>query len=257
MAFALLEGLPKFTNDKLMNTFLKTSLLATLAVFAFAFGAPARVTGSGTVTTQTRNVSGFHGIELLTSGTVMVTQGDTEGLVIEGEDNIVPLVETTVTDKGALRIAFKEHEELHLTKPLVFRVSVKTLDAVEIAGSGDLRAPALKADHFAVKVRGSGDVDVDHLETGAVAVAIDGSGDVKLAGKAASQTVAVNGSGDYEAASLSTSTAAVNVAGSGDCELAVSDTLAATVSGSGDVSYHGKPAVTKHISGSGSVEALK
>ncbi len=239
-----------------MNTLFKTSLLAAFAVLVFAGGLPAKVVGSGKVTTETRGVSGFHGIELLTNGTVMVTQGDAEGLVIEGEDNIIPLVETTVTAKGALRIAFKEHEEIRSTKPLVFKVSAKTLDAVEIAGSGDLRSQALKAEHFAVKVRGSGDVGVDHLETGALAVVIDGSGSVKLAGKAASQTVAVNGSGDYEATGLKTATATVEATGSGDCDIAVSDTLVANVSGSGDVSYYGKPAVTKNTSGSGTVESL-
>ena len=106
-----------------------------------------------------------------------------------------------------LRIDFKLHEELHLTKPLVFKVSARPLDSVLIAGSGDVRSKSLSTEHFTVKVRGSGDVSVDQLETGAVAVAIEGSGNVKLTGKAASQTVEVSGSGDYEATGLKTGTA--------------------------------------------------
>ena len=239
-----------------MKTLVKTSLISTAALFAFAAGLPAKVVGSGNVTTETRNVSGFHGVDLLNSGDVIVTQGDTEGLVIEGEDNIIPLVETQVAGDGTLRIGFKSHEEIHVTKHLIFKLSVKNLDSVVVTGSGDITSKALKAEHFAVKVRGSGDVNVDRLETGAVTVAIDGSGNVKLGGKAASQSVSVNGSGDYDAAALKTGAATVDVAGSGDCEVAASETLAVNVSGSGDVSYYGKPAVTKHVTGSGEVEAL-
>ena len=239
-----------------MNTLLKTAFASTLTVFAFAASLPAKVTGSGNVTTETRAVTGFHGLELLTSGNAIITQGDTEGLVIEGEDNILPLIETTVTDKGTLRIGFKSREDVHFTKPLTFKVSVKTLDTVALAGSGNVRAKSLTAEHFAIKVLGSGDVSLEHLETGALTLAIDGSGNVVLAGKAASQTVSINGSGDYEAAGFKTGTATVDVAGSGDCEIAVSETLAATASGSGDISYYGKPVVTKQVSGSGSVDSL-
>ena len=238
-----------------MKTLLKTSLVSTIALLALATGSSAKVIGSGNVTTETRSVGGFHGVDLRNTGNVIVTQGDTEGLTIEGEDNILPLIETTVAD-GTLRIGFKDREEIHLTRRLVFRLSVKTLDSVLITGSGDITAQALKAERFAVKVLGSGNIGVDHLESGVVTVAIDGSGSVKLAGKAASQTVSVNGSGDYDAAGLKTGAATLNVAGSGDCEVSASETLDVSISGSGDVSYYGKPALTKHVSGSGSIDAL-
>ena len=238
-----------------MKTLLKITSLSTISLFVLAAGLTAKTIGSGNVTTQPRNVSGFHAVDLLSSGSVIVTQGDTEGLVIEAEDNIIPLVETKVAD-GTLRIGFKSGEEIHPTKKVLFRLAVKNMDNVKISGSGDITAKALKTDHLAVKVQGSGDITVGQLESGAVAVDIDGSGNVTLVGKAASQTISIAGSGDYEGAGLKTGTAAVNIAGSGDCEVAASETLVANVSGSGDVSYYGKPAVTKHVTGSGTVDAL-
>ncbi len=239
-----------------MKTLLKTTLVSAFAVCVLAASLPAKVVGSGNVISETRNVSGFHGVDLLSSGNVIVTQGDTEGLVIEAEDNLIPLIETKVTENGTLRIGFKDREEIHVTKHMTFRLAVKTLDSVVLSGSGGIGAKALTAEHFAVNVRGSGDINVDHLETGALTVAIDGSGNVKLAGKAKTQSVSVAGSGDYDAAALKTEAATVNVAGSGDCEVAASETLGINISGSGDVSYYGTPTVTKHVSGSGDVEAL-
>ncbi len=239
-----------------MKTLLKVPLVSTVAVFALAAGLSAKTIGSGNVITETRTATGFHSVDLRSSGNVIITQGDTEGLVVEAEDNLLPLIETQVTKEGILRIGFKAHEEIHVTKPLVFKVAVKTLDAVVLAGSGSMESKALKADRFTVQLLGSGDIRLDDLKTDALTVVIDGSGNVKLAGKAKSQAVSVNGSGDYEAAALKTTAATVNVAGSGDCEVAASETLGVDISGSGDVSYYGTPAVTKHVSGSGGVDSM-
>ena len=245
-----------FTPILLMKTFLKTSVISTFAVFTLVAGLSAKVIGSGNVVSETRSVSGFHGVDLLSSGNVVITQGDTEGLVIEAEDNLIPLIETKVTDNGTLRISFKEHEEIHVTKHMIFHLSVKAMDSLVLSGSGGITSKAMTGDHLAINLRGSGDVSVDHLETGALTVAIDGSGNVKLAGKANSQSVSVSGSGDYEAAALKTSAATVSVPGSGDCDVAASETLGVTISGSGDVSYYGSPTVTKHVTGLGEVESL-
>lgn len=238
-----------------MKTLFKISLVSFFAVFASVAGLSAKTVGSGNVISETRNVSGFHGLVLANSGDVVVTQGDTESLVVEAEDNILPLVETTVTD-GVLKLGFKANEEVHYTKRLLFKISVKTLDNLMLAGSGNVDAKALKADKFKVMLAGSGNVNVGDLETDALTVDIAGSGGVKLAGKAAKQAVRVMGSGDYEAGALKTGAATVKVVGSGDCELTASETLDITMSGSGDVSYHGNPTVTKHVSGSGDVTAL-
>lgn len=238
-----------------MKTPLLKSFVVAVSAFCLVTGASANVIGSGNVTTETRSVTGFHSVELLNSADVVITQGDTEGVVIQAEDNLIPLIETKV-ENGALRIGFTKREEIHFTKRMVVNVSAKNVDAVQLAGSGNITSKSLKADNFSAKIAGSGTLGVDYLETGTLAVSIAGSGDVKLAGKATRQTVEVAGSGDYEAAALKTATAAVSVLGSGDCEVAVSETLEVNIAGSGDVSYYGKPKVTKHVTGTGDVDSL-
>ena len=228
-----------------------------LAVFAFCLltTASASVIGSGNVSTETRSVTGFHSVELLNSADVVITQGETEGVVIQAEDNLIPLLETKV-ENGTLRIGFTKREEIHFTKRMVVNVSAKTVDAIQLAGSGNITSKSLTPDHFSAKVAGSGNLGVDHLETGTLAVSIAGSGDVKLAGKAARQTVEVAGSGDYEGGALKSGAATVSIVGTGDCEVAASETLDVNITGSGDVSYYGKPKVTKHVTGTGDVDSL-
>ena len=235
--------------------------LCLLAV-TLSLAQPARsemLVGSGNVTSEPRKVSGFHALELNTFGNVVLTQGDTEELTIEGEDNLLPLVQSEVDAKGTLRLSFKE-ARVRATKPLTFKVSCKFLDNVVLAGSGNITGKSLAAKDggsLNATLRGSGNIFFDTLTVGNLKVSLEGSGNFRLGGTAEQQTVSLLGSGDYDAGELKSKAATVTLAGSGDCEVWTTDELKADLSGSGDVSYYGKPGtVDKHVSGSGSVEAL-
>ena len=57
------------------------------------------VVGSGKSKEEIRNVSAFDSIELQGSGNVVIEQNGKEGVTVSGDDNIVPLITTTVKDK--------------------------------------------------------------------------------------------------------------------------------------------------------------
>lgn len=224
---------------------------------SFAAACGARTVGSGRVASETRAVNGFHGVELAATGTLEITPGDREELVVEAEDNLLPLIETTVKADGTLLITFKRNESVETTKPLSFKLSAKVLDVIKLSGSGKIHVGGkLAAEHETLSLPGSGTVAVDHLETGALTVSLAGSGTLKVAGGASSQDVKVSGSGNYKAEAFKTDAAAVSVSGSGTCKVWAEKTLDARISGSGEVEYHGSPEVKQQVSGSGSVRAL-
>ena len=235
-------------------------LLFVLAAAASCLTGAARaadVVGSGHVIRETRNVSGFHGVELSSSGDVIVTQGDTEGLVIEAEDNILPLIESKVEGDGILHLGFKNHAgSVETHKGVIYRLAVKTLDKMVVEGSGSIRAESLTADHLSTALPGSGEVTVNHLKTETATTSIEGSGKVKLAGEAHRQSVSIDGSGEYQGTKLRTEDASVEINGSGAGEVWASGSLSVTINGSGEVGYHGSPTVKKSINGSGEVRAL-
>ena len=218
---------------------MKARIAAALAAIAFA--APAAfaetLTGSGTPLTQERSVSGFHGLAVAVPGQLEVVQGNSEKLTITGDDNVVPQIETTV-ENGELRIRFREHNHfgVRLRAPLKLVLSVKALDAIAVAGSGDVQAPALNSTHLRLS--------------------ISGSGNVVLGGKGESLAVEIAGSGDLKAQRFEAQSAKVEIAGSGDATVWARAKLTASVAGSGDVRYFGDPAVTRSIAGSGSVRRL-
>ncbi len=236
---------------------LSLAVFTASVIFRLTSLSAAEVIGSGHVVSETRNVSGFHGVELSSSGDVIVTQGDTEGLVIEAEDNILPLLETTVDAKGVLRLGFKEHSgSVSFKKPLIFKLSVKTLDKVVLAGSGDLRAASLTTDKLSIELPGSGDVTIGHLKTDTLKADVTGSGDLTLAGEARAQKIVFAGSGDYEATDLQTDDTTLEINGSAESKVWTNKSLVVEINGSGEVAYRGTPKLKKSINGSGEVHPL-
>ena len=217
--------------------------LPTLAFAALAFAAATAtagaetVTGSGNATTDTRAAAGVRSVAISVPGRLEIVQGDTEKLAITGDDNIVALIETPI-EGGKLRIRFKDHRNLNVRPktPLRMVLNAREIEAISVAGSGDVQAAALTAKTLSLSVAGSGDI--------------------LLGGKAQSLDVQIAGSGDIKAGRFQAQAANVNIAGSGDATLWVRDTLNVSIAGSGDVRYYGDPGVKTSVVGSGSTRRL-
>ena len=150
------------------------------------------VKGSGNIIAEDREVAEFTKVRLKGSGNVILTQGQTQSLQIKTDDNIMPLIETTVNGKK-LTISHGKH---HL-RPTTFEVfiTVENLEGVSIAGSGDVIGKSrFVTDTFYSAISGSGDIDLE-VETGRLKSAISGSGSINLSGRSDSFDASISGSG--------------------------------------------------------------
>jgi hypothetical protein len=202
-------------------------LLAALVASSCIVG----VEGSGNVITESREVSDFNEIVLGGSGRVVVEVTGTESLTIEAEDNIMPLLETRVSN-GRLRL--DTNRSISPTVEVVYTITAATLDGLAISGSGTVEAEAIDGTDFRADISGSGDVDLEGMLSGLLSVSISGSG-------------------EFDGESLTAPDGEVDVSGSGNAVVNVTDTLEVSVSGSGDVEYVGQPSVDSDVSGSGTV----
>jgi hypothetical protein len=96
------------------------------------------------VTSEARNISDVTSIDLAGSADVDITLGETESLVVEAEDNIIPLIETKVQN-GQLVIGRKSGAGYSSTKPVTVHVTLKSLAAVSLSGSGSISVPDSRA----------------------------------------------------------------------------------------------------------------
>ena len=235
---------------------LRSSFLAALLVLATttACSSALVVTGSGQSRTEPRAVANFTALSVAIPGRVEMVQGTTESLTLTADDNVIGLIETVV-EGGVLKLRMTERN-LRLTPrtPIRVQLNVKSLDAISIYGSGDVRAASFEAPKLTIGIFGSGDVELGKLTTQKLATKIRGSGDVVLAGRADNAEISIAGSGDVKASHLETRNIEVSIAGSGDAAVWARDTLSVSIAGSGDVQYYGDPSVDKKVLGSGSVK---
>lgn len=204
---------------------------------------------------ETRAVSAFTAIALAAPIKVDVVQGAAEGLVLEGDERALADLETVV-EQGVLKIRTRSRHGVSGMSKVRAHVSAKAIDALRIAGSGDITAAALRAPTLTIAVSGSGDVRIGELSATTLEVAVSGSGDVLLGGKADTVSTSIAGSGDVKAGKLEARTARVSIAGSGDVMLWARESLTVSVVGSGDVRFYGDPELKRSVIGSGSVRRM-
>jgi Putative auto-transporter adhesin, head GIN domain len=189
------------------------------------------IQGSGIAASQTRAVAKFTGLDLAGSNKVTVVVGAPQSVVVHADTNLLAHVTTTVAG-GKLVIA--NTGSFTTRTSMDVQVSVPSLAALNLSGSGQLSVTGISASRLTVTVSGSGMIDASGTAT-QLDVALSGSGLARLGQLTASQVHAV-------------------VTGSGLIQVTATASLDAAVPGSGAIIYGGDPAqVITSVTGSGTV----
>ncbi len=235
-----------------------------------------RITGKGVMEKQDRNAKDFKGIDLMASADVIIKQGATYKVTVEGQNNILEVLETVV-DNGILRIKFKDGSwNLNFDKLNVY-VETPSVSSLEISGSGNLTLEsAFNADDLDLKLSGSGNIKTaDGLTAKKITAEIGGSGDIKMGtttaielkatilgsgnfdikGSGEKATLSITGSGDIDAYDFMTKSTEAQTMGSGNIHCHATESLDAQIMSSGDIRYAGNPpSVKSKAMGSGNIQ---
>jgi len=224
-------------------------LLAFLALNTIS--SQSTIKGEGDVVKQEIKLSNFDGIELAIGADVVLTQGKTQKVVIEGQQNIIDNIEKEVRG-NSWAIEYDQH--VKNAKPVTIYITLPKISDIAFSGSGSISTKGIFSglDDLDIAMSGSGDIRME-VETDEVDLAMSGSGNVQLSGSGKSLDVAISGSGNVEASSFTVSDCAVAISGSGDVKVYVDGDLEVAISGSGNVKYKGNANVESWSSGSGSV----
>ena len=214
------------------------------------------VQGNGNTTTESRTVSDFEGVQLSGSMDVHLMKGTDHAVTIEGEENILPYVETYIND-GKLIVKYRDDININTHEDVVVNVTASELNEINVTGSGDITGENKFSGNDAIRVQvtGSGNIKIE-LDAPAVEASITGSGDIDLRGNTKNIKCSTTGSGDIDATELKAEKASVRTLGSGSIRVFASVELDATINGSGDIGYKGGGSVSSKINGSGSVKAI-
>jgi hypothetical protein len=245
----------------------RTHLVLTMAVTAAAvsaafllpvpaFAEGASLQGSGHEVAQTRPVGTFTSLRVEGPVDVHAHPGAAGNVVVHAEDNLQPLIETTLEGQ-TLVVRIARRASFTTWKHMSVDVPFGQLASLQIRGSGDVTVDDLTAPRFDASVSGSGDLRIERATIGTLVTEIAGSGDMSFTGRADEARYAIAGSGDVRAGSLVAKKVVVSISGSGDAEVNATESLDASVSGSGDIRYAGHPSfVGRHVHGSGDIEPM-
>jgi hypothetical protein len=188
------------------------------------------VHGSGVRKTEKRDLPSFNAIETTGAFDVQVTCQKPASFEIEGDDNLLPLIQTEVRN-GVLRVSSTKRYSTR--DPISLRITVPDLTSVSSTGAGKFTVTDLKNDNFEIH------------STGAALVVAEGqSNNVKISS---------TGAGKIDAHNLRAGRVEVRVTGAAAVDVYASDQLDVNVSGAGRVTYSGDAKVNKHVSGAGQV----
>jgi hypothetical protein len=217
------------------------------------------VRGSGVATTQRRDVGAFTGIALGGPFAVVLRPAARDAIEIVADDNLLPLIETTIRGSGdarSLHIEVAKDARIEPRTKIVVTVDVVRVEHLAVGGSGTIDAKAIKAAKLGAAIGGSGSIGLDELDVGELAVAIGGSGTFRANGQARKLKVNVAGSGRCDTERLAAADVAVAVSGSGDARVRAETSLSAAIAGSGEVYHTGAATPKIAIVGSGRVKRI-
>jgi len=189
------------------------------------------VAGSGKLLKEQRTVSSFNSIVTEGAFDIEIVCQKPLSLEIEGDDNVLPLVSTEVSN-NVLRI--RNLRSYSVSKPLIIKISAPDLEAITASGAGTIEVSGLKNDKF--------EIDANGAPT------------IKAAGETAALTVDANGAAKIDTHRLRAARVVVDSKGVSSIDVNAKEQLDVTVSGPSHVSYEGDAVVNKTIHGPGSVE---
>lgn len=234
-------------------------------------------TGAFAQKKETRDVSTFKKLGFAGSGTLYLKQGSPQKVELEASQEVLDKYETKVEGD---KLTIKPKDRWNNWNwgdddKIVIYITVKDIDAISVAGSGDLIGQTkLVSNELDLKVSGSGSIKVEASVSGDLEADVSGSGDIDVKGSAASFDSDISGSGDVNASLVITGESTFSIAGSGkiiidgsarELETRISgsgsvrgenfevEKCTVKVAGSGNVSIHVKEELEVNIAGSGDV----
>jgi hypothetical protein len=202
---------------------------------------------------QSFPVGAFTKVALGGSANVVVTVGGAPSVRAEGDAERIGRMDIR-TEGDQLMIGSKRHGWGWHDKggEVTVYVTVPSLAAAEIGGSGDMKIDKVQGGSFAASIGGSGDMQIASLQTNDANVSLAGSGSVTAGGKAQHATLSIAGSGDIDLGNLEVRTANVSMVGSGNAAMKALESADVSIMGSGNVTVTGGGKCQVQKMGSGS-----
>jgi hypothetical protein len=210
---------------------------------------------SQSVVKETRDISGFTGVNFGLAGNLVIKLGSSFEVVLEGDSKYIRDIETVVRN-GRLVIRRDNFGMFNNEKVNVY-ITMPEVKSLGLSGSGRATVEGtIKTDVLDLSVSGSGKISIPEVFLNEMNCSISGSGDINIdRGQGGKAELSISGSGGYAGDNVVIKAFKAGISGSGSCSCNVSESLDASISGSGNVVYSGNPRINVRASGTGHVRS--
>ncbi|WP_113663952.1 head GIN domain-containing protein [Pedobacter nanyangensis] len=193
------------------------------------------------------SVNDFSSIGVSSGINLHLKQGNTESLVIKGDEEVIKDVVVEKNDRS-ISIKYKEGvnwSRLFKGRSIDVYVTFKNLNALAASGGSDVYIDGqLKTDKFSLAASGGSDVKLN-LVCKDIKIAVSGGADIELKGSAENMSISASGGSDISAFDFRVDYAQVNSSGGADVDIYVNKGLTAAASGGSDITYKGNASLKK------------
>lgn len=211
---------------------------------------------SGPITQWSYHISPFQKIRVYNAPQIYITQGDSQSVVVESEENMFHALLFHIDPfKKLLYVDFDETCIDDIDHFKIF-ITVDTLKEIDLRAGGEVWVEdTMITDTMNVFVSGDADVHLSYLKTSYMNTVIDGSGNMHYTGidTVDLHEIDVSGIGSIFSYNLNCKRADIAVSGGALIQTSVQDTLTVDITGTADVYYKGLPFIQENITGNGQV----
>jgi carbon monoxide dehydrogenase subunit G len=241
-----------------MKTKLYLTVASAILLLLSACGM-AVVPGSGEIANETRDVHGYSKVVFSAPGELTIEQNGDDGLVIEGDDNLLGYIQTHVQGNVLYIEVEPNMIQMYPSRPIRYSLDMDALTSVTLNGSGDIRSDELIASNLDFDLNGSGRILINAVKSQATKLDLNGSGQYRFDSLMTGQfAISLNGSGDIFMQETIAKTVDVEIDGSGtlNAKDVIANTLNMIINGSGTSTLAGEVnQQTVALHGSGNYQA--
>jgi len=235
---------------------MKQLTTAALLLLLVAFGTSCKkeLIGEGPITSQTRTINSFEGINLKMNGNVYYKNDPVWRIEVTAKESVHSILETRV-ENNRLIVRYSNGKTYDNDESIRINVFGPGVSSFELNTSGNIYVQTkIQSPNVYLRSSGAGSIFLQDIETGTIDAESTQSGRIIAgAGNAITERLKTDGSGKIDLSGIHAKSVTARVVGSGDIRVRVSESLDATLNGSGDIYFSGSPLITTHGGGSGSL----
>jgi hypothetical protein len=205
-------------------------------------GSGPQIQGSGTALVEKRPAdSPFTAIEIQAPLEATITIGETAGLELTGDDNLLPLIETSIAD-GKLTVKVKDNTSISNKLPLRMAIVTANLESLAARGAATARISGpLESESLTAAAHGASTVVAERVVVSKLVASAHGASRVQISGKATDAQFEAVGASTLEAGACQVNQATVQAAGASTIKLQASSAVSGSASGASTIAVSGQP----------------